>query len=285
VTDPRLPSRIRQGLSVESGLNDGICVPLLFIAIGIAEAEAGATSAGHAVRLVVEEIGFGMVGGILAGGLVAFALNAADRRATAAGAWRQVMPVAGAALAYGIAAPLGGSGFIAAFVAGMAFGALRRRGGAEVDHLVDELGGLLNALTLLTFGAVILGPTLGHLSWSLVAYAALSLTVVRMLPVAIALVGTHARPPTVGFVGWFGPRGLATIVFAVILVEEAALPNQGTILLASSLAVGLSVAAHGLSAAPLTGRYVRWYASHPRETPPPMESVPATEQRWRSTSR
>jgi NhaP-type Na+/H+ or K+/H+ antiporter len=89
----------------------------------------------------------------------------------------------------------------------------------------------------------------------------------------------------VGFVGWFGPRGLATIVFAVILVEEAALPNQGTILLASSLAVGLSVAAHGLSAAPLTGRYVRWYASHPRETPPPMESVPATEQRWRSTSR
>jgi NhaP-type Na+/H+ or K+/H+ antiporter len=113
-------------------------------------------------------------------------------------------------------------------------------------------------------------------------YAVLSLTVVRMLPVALATLGTRARPPTVAFLGWFGPRGLASIVFAVILVEEAALPHQETLLLAVIATVALSVYAHGLSALPLTQRYVGWYEAHPREQRPAMESVPAPEQRWRS---
>ena len=115
----------------------------------------------------------------------------------------------------------------------------------------------------------------------MVVYAILSLTVVRMLPVALSLLGTGARRPTVAFVGWFGPRGLATIVFAVILIDESSLPHERTLLLAVVATIGISVFAHGLSSRPLTNRYVRWYASHPRETLPPMESVPAASQRWR----
>ena len=126
VTEPRLPSRIRQGLNVESGLNDGICVPLLFIVLAVAEADAGEFSAAHAVRLVVEEIGYGIVGGVLAGAVAAAAITFGSRRGLIERSWLQIVPVAGAALAYGIAAPLGGSGFIAAFVAGMTFGVLRR---------------------------------------------------------------------------------------------------------------------------------------------------------------
>ena len=101
----------------------------------------------------------------------------------------------------------------------------------------------------------------------------LSLTLVRMLPVAIAMLGTRAKTPTLGFLGWFGPRGLASIVFAVIVVEESNLPHEHLIVLAIYLTVGLSVLAHGLSAAPLANRYARWYEQHPQDKAPPMESA------------
>jgi NhaP-type Na+/H+ or K+/H+ antiporter len=278
VTLPSLPSRIRQGLNVESGLNDGICVPLLFIVLAVAEAQAGLFSVSHAFTVVSEEIGYGIVGGVAAGVLAAAVVVLAGRRGLIAPLWLQVIPVAAAALAYGIAAPIGGSGFIAAFVGGIVFGGLRRRGGAEDTYLLEEAGGLLDAVTFLVFGAVLLGPTLGHLSWQIVLYAALSLTVVRMLPVALAMWRTGAKWPTVAFLGWFGPRGLASIVFAVIVVEEADLPQTDTILLVTYVTVGLSVLLHGLTAAPLAARYARWHQANPE----PMESVSAPPQRWRS---
>ena len=106
------------------------------------------------------------------------------------------------------------------------------------------------------------------MSWQLILYAVLSLTLVRMIPVAIAMWGTHAGRPTLGFLGWFGPRGLASIVFAVIVVEESRLPHEHLIVLAVYLTVGLSVLAHGLTAGPLAGRYATWYESHPREQAP-----------------
>ena len=285
VTEPRLPSRIRQGLNVESGLNDGICVPLLFIALAVAEADAGEVGAAHAIRLVVEEIGYGILGGILAGAVVAAALTFAGRRGLIERTWLQIVPVAGAALAYGIATPLGGSGFIAAFVAGMTFGALHRPlDGEEVTLLTDELGELLTCVTLLVFGAVLLWPALDDLTWQIVLYAVASLTVVRMVPVALAVLGTGARRPTVAFLGWFGPRGLASIVFALIVVQEADLPHANTIVLTTYATVGLSVLVHGLTAAPLADRYASWFASHPRDAMPAMESVPAGAHRWRRAS-
>ena len=123
------------------------------------------------------------------------------------GSWLQVVPVAAAALAYSSAAALGGSGFIAAFVGGTVFGAVRRRVGGEVGYLLEELGALLGAATFIVFGAVLLEPTPQRLSWKSSLYAVLSLTVVRMVPVAIAMLGTGARRPTVAFLGWFGPAG------------------------------------------------------------------------------
>ena len=282
VTDERIPSRIRQGLNVESGLNDGICVPLFFIALAIAEAEEGATTGHAAAQLVFEEIGYGLLGGIAAGVAGALALRFAAARLLVQGHWLQILTVATALLAAGIATGLGGSIFIAAFTAGFLFGVIRRGSGGEVSYLVDEGGEVLNAVTFVIFGAAILGPVLDDLGWELLLYAALSLTVVRMLPVALALIGTGARRPTLGFVGWFGPRGLATIVFAVILIDESSLPHERILLLAVAATIGISVFAHGLTAQPLTNRYVGWYASHPREKLPTMESVPASTQRWRT---
>jgi NhaP-type Na+/H+ or K+/H+ antiporter len=281
VTDPRLPSRMRQGLNVESGLNDGLCVPLLFVALAIAETEDGSNSAADSVRLVVEEIGWGVVGGLAAGALGALAVRYAVRRGLAEAVWVQVIPVASAALAYGVADGLGGSGFIAAFAGGLVFGRMHRRDGGDVTYLVDELGLVLAAVTFLIFGSVLLGPALGNVTWQIAAVAVLSLTLVRMAPVAVAMLGTKARWPTVGFLGWFGPRGLASIVFAALIVEQADLPHTGTLLVTIFATIGLSVFAHGLTARPLTERYATWYEAHPRV---PMERVEVRADPWRGAA-
>ena len=241
VTDERIPSRVRQGLNVESGLNDGLCVPIFFIAIAVAEADAG-TSSGHAAtNLVLEQIGYGLLGGIPAGILGALALRFSARRGLIEPHWMQILTAASALLAAGIASALGGSIFIAAFTGGFVFGALRQDAGGHVSKLVDEGGEFFDAVTFIVFGAVILGPVLDEVTWQVVLYAVLSLTVVRMLPVALALIGTGARRPTVAFLGWFGPRGLASIVFAVILIDDADLPHLRTLVLAIAATIALSV--------------------------------------------
>jgi NhaP-type Na+/H+ or K+/H+ antiporter len=272
VTEPRVPARIRQGLNIESGLNDGICVPLLFAAVAVADVQSEISEGRSAGTLLLEEIGFGIVGGVVGGLVVAAVLIRAGRRLVA-DHWRQVIPGAGAAFAYGMASALGGSGFIAAFVAGVTFRLAHRRDPEQVNTLSEQLGNVLNGVTFIFFGAILLGPALGELSWELALYAAVSLTVVRMLPVAIAMLGSHGKAPTVGFLGWFGPRGLASIVFAVIVIEQSNLPQEHLLALAIYVTVGLSVFAHGLTAAPLAARYARWYEQHPRDKAPPMESA------------
>jgi len=277
VTDARLPQRVRQSLNVESGLNDGICVPLLLIVLATA---SGAGGAAHPLHVLGEEIGYGLVGGLAAGVLAASIVIVAGRRHLIDNAWRQIIPVAAAVLAYGIATGLGGSGFIAAFTAGALFGLIARESSTATMRFTEETGALLDTITFLVFGAVLLGPALEHVSWQIALYAALSLTAVRMLPVAISLWGTHARAPTVAFIGWFGPRGLASIVFAVI-VEDTYQVHAGTILTACYLTVGLSVLVHGLSAAPLVDRYAGWYRAAAGKRPPAMESEPAHEHQVR----
>ena len=148
-----------------------------------------------------EQIGYGLVGGVVAGALGGLALRFAARRRLIEPHWLQILSVASALLAAGIATALGGSIFIAAFTGGFLFGALRRDTSGEVTYLVDEGGELFNAVTFIVFGAVILGPVLDEVTWQIVLYAVLSLTVVRMLPVALALLGTGARRPTAGVPG------------------------------------------------------------------------------------
>jgi NhaP-type Na+/H+ or K+/H+ antiporter len=282
VTLPSLPSRVRQGLNVESGLNDGLCVPVFTVVLAVASTEAGLITDRHAARLLAEQIGYGALVGVGAGAVTAAVVVFAAGRGLVDATWLQIVPVAGAGLAYSAAAAVGGSGFIAAFVGGMVFGGLRRRFRAEVGYLLEELGALLAAATFVVFGAALLEPSLDVVTWAVVGYALLSLTVVRMVPVAIALIGTRGRPQTVAFLGWFGPRGLASIVFAVLLVEaEAKLPHENLLLTTVFVTIGLSVLLHGLSAAPLAYRYARWYAEHPRAESLPVEAGSAREVRWR----
>jgi len=281
VTLPTLPSRVRQALNVESGLNDGICVPLFWIVLAIAQAKSGAIGDAAGIRLVLEQIGYGTLAGVLAGIAAACVVLIAGGHRYVEGAWLQVIPLAAAGLAFGVADPIGGSGFIAAFVAGFVFGALRRQGGGEVEYLIEEVGDVLSAVTFIVFGAVLLGPAIGEITWSVAVYTVLSLTVVRLVPVVISMVGTGARGPTLAFLGWFGPRGLASIVFALLVLEEGGLPHDGLILVTTYITIGLSVLAHGLTAAPLANRYAAWFATHPRDTHSPLESSEVRNVRWR----
>ena len=141
----------------------------------------------------------------------------------------------------------------------------------------EELGGLLSGITFIVFGAAVLSTVWSRLGFVDVVYAVLSLTVVRMVPVAVAMLGSHARTPTVLFLGWFGPRGLASIVFGVVIIEAAGLPHTSTLVAIITVTVAVSVFAHGISAAPLARRYASWH----RVTASPMESAPGHQQRWR----
>ncbi|GGV06641.1 sodium:proton antiporter [Streptomyces litmocidini] len=267
MTSPRVPALVRNGLNVESGLNDGMVLPffVLFLAgiPGTSAAEEGA--AGVFWRALVLSAVLGLLVGAGGGRL----LGAAQARGWVSREWAQLFVPAAAAAAYTLAVVVDGSGFIAAWVAGFSFGlALRRsrttgaavgpqEGSGRTADFTEHLGALLASVSLLVFGAVLLGPTLEDLSWRIVGYALLSLTVVRMLPVAVALAGSGLRLPTVVYIGWFGPRGLASVVLGLLVLEEHV---HGTGLLGRVVAVtvGLSVLLHGVSAIALADRYGRW---------------------------
>ena len=281
VSDERLPSRIRQALNVESGLNDGICVPLLLIALAWADTESGGLTPQQGLRVAAEAIGYGVLAGALVGAAVAVLLTRAIRAGWTGGAWEQLIPVGAALSSYALADWWGGSGFIAAFVGGLVFGTLFSEH-EQVGRFLEEAGSLTNAATFVVLGAVLVIPSLDSVDPAIVVYAALSLTVVRMIPVAIALVGSHARPPTVSFIGWFGPRGLASLVFVVIVQDSGALPHSELIVSTAVATVVLSVFAHGMTAIPLVNRYATWYHAH--EKKPEMESANVHLPRWRGQS-
>ncbi len=278
VTDQRLPGRVRQALNVESGLNDGICVPLLVIALAWADAESGALSASESVVVTAEAIGYGLLGGLAVGAVTAVALKISARRGWVDASWAQLVPLGAALLAYAAADAAGGSGFIAAYVAGATFGMLYAEHDA-VTRFLEESGGLLNALTFIVLGAAVVAPNLDQVDPTMALYAALSLTVVRMLPVALSLLGTGARAPTVGFVGWFGPRGLASLVFAVYVLDAAGLAHADLVVTVAMTTVLMSVVAHGVSAVPLVNRYADWYVAQRKESL--METVSVEQHRTR----
>jgi len=280
VTDASVPARVRQALDVESGLNDGLAVPFFLVALDLANAELTTGITWAVVTNAAEQIGWGLTAGLAAGLFGALLFRLAERRGWIGGEWRQVVVLATALLAYAFAVTLGGSGFIAAFVGGLAFGRFSDQQGSAVTLFTEEAGGLLAAVTWIGFGALALGIALPHVTWQVVVYAGLSLTLVRMIPVAIALAGQGMRRPTVAFIGWFGPRGLASVVFALLVLERG-VPEEQTLLTTVVVTVALSVLLHGLTSAPLVGAYHRWYESHAKAHPAAAEAAPVTLPRRR----
>jgi NhaP-type Na+/H+ or K+/H+ antiporter len=255
VSSPAVPQRIRQALGVESGLNDGGSVPFLMLFIALAASEEGLE--GGWLRFTAEQIGFGALIGVAAGALGGLALLRAAERGWSTAAYQQLGLAAVALIGFVAADEVGGNGFIAAFVAG---GAAGMTAGPLREHMIDfaeEEGELLKVAVFFIFG-VFAAEALGGVTWQMVIYAVLSLTVIRMLPVAIALAGQGLGAGTIAFMGWFGPRGLASVILALVVIEEQPLlAGIEEIFLVMTVTVLMSVVAHGLTAAPLTRRLAR----------------------------
>lgn len=254
VSDRRLPVRIRQTLNVESGLNDGIMVPFVTVLLALTVAEAEVSGAGAWSEFVARQLGFGLAMGVLAGAGGGWLLH---RRAAAdevEGTYRQLAALAVAAGAFAGAEVLGGNGFIAAFVAGLAFARVATSECSDVRDFTEDEGELLTSLTFLVFGAALAGPRLTDLTWQIGLYAVASLTVVRIVPVLLALTRSGTLWETRLFMGWFGPRGLASILFALLVSQELEGAGAETILDITVWTVLISVFAHGLTASPWAGR-------------------------------
>lgn len=255
VTNANVPAKVRESLNVESGLNDGICVPVILLFITLAAGTVQATeSAGLALSLPIKVIGIGVVIGLVLATLGGFALRTSARHHWVAGTWLPIPIIALALLCFGLAQSLGGSGFIASFVGGLTFGALTRAHKKRFLEAAEGTGDLVALLTWFIFGTMSLGFLLDGFQWTSLLYASLSLTVVRMVPVVICLLGKGLAVDTLMFIGWFGPRGLASIVFLVMVIGEEFRGNE-TISQAVVWTILLSVVVHGLSANPLASIY------------------------------
>lgn len=274
-SNERVPGLVRGGLGVESGLNDGLALP--FFVLALAAAGEGEGHPGVVLTFLRALLLSGAIG-LAAGWGGAGVLRWSVARGWSSPDWRQFLTLAVPVITYALCVAAEGSGFIGAWAAGLAFGS-RLRGassgrGAGTDgpdptqsaEFSKRLGLLLASVSFLVFGSVILGPVLQHLTWRMVVYGLISLTAIRMLPVALAMAGTGLRAVSVAYIGWFGPRGLASLVFGLLAFEEH-LPGMTLLNGVIAVTVGLSVLLHGATAPFLGDRYGDWFARTLRTEP------------------
>jgi NhaP-type Na+/H+ or K+/H+ antiporter len=251
VANATVPVETREALNLESGFNDGICVPVVVVLLTLATGtQIEGSTAGHIAMVVVEELGIGLLVGLALTGAAVAVLRLASRLGWTSEHWLNIPVVALAALCFAAAQAIGGSGFIACFTGGLLYGYLQSGRTPDVLGGASSTGEVLAMLTWVAFGGPVLARLAPQMTWRVVMYAVLSLTVIRVLPVLVSLAGTGMTLSTKLFIGWFGPRGLASIVFAVIVVD-AGLPGRGTVAATVACTVLLSVVAHGMTANPL----------------------------------
>ncbi|SHG14465.1 sodium/proton antiporter, CPA1 family [Microbulbifer donghaiensis] len=253
VSNPKVPSYIRESLNFESGLNDGLCVPILFIFIALATGAAAPDKTPElALELTLGELGTGLVVGLAMTAIMALILRTASDHDWITETWMQLPVVTMALGTFGFAQWLDGSGFIAAFCGGVLFGWFAKTEKPQLIRAAEGVGDTLTMLTWVVFGAAVLGKVYDQVTWQVVLYAILSLTLVRIVPVFLCLAGTRADWRERLFIGWFGPRGLASIVFGVIVLNLG-LPEGDTIVVTCACTILLSVIAHGVTANAMIG--------------------------------
>jgi NhaP-type Na+/H+ or K+/H+ antiporter len=257
VSDRRLPERIRNALDVEAGLNDGVVVPVVTFALSAAVVAEGSPEHGlaHYALLI---IGGGTLVGAVAGAAGGRLIALAAARGTVAPAYEQMAVAALAIVTFFAADALGASGFIACFVAGLVAAGPLGDHRTRLIEFMEEDGQILSFAVFFLFG-ILAASVLDGLTVAIAVYAVLSLTVVRMAPVALALIGTGLRMPTVAFMGWFGPRGIATIALLLFAIsEEPELPGIDVVETTVVTTVLLSIVLHAVTAPPLVAGYARW---------------------------
>jgi NhaP-type Na+/H+ or K+/H+ antiporter len=285
VSNPRVPVRVRQALNVESGLNDGLVLPVLLICLALAGASETADGAAGWIQFVVLQVTVGPAVGVIVGLVGGRLVDRAVSTGWMNDIFRDLSLIGLALLAFGVSGSLGGNGFIAAFTAGLALGAAVRDHCQGLYEFAEAEGQLLTLLVFLVFGAVLVPDMSGSFDINVVLYGLLSLSVIRILPAWLSLLGLNLSWHTIAFVGWFGPRGLASILFGLLIVERSAIMSTDFVFAVVVFTVLVSIVAHGLTAIPGAA----WYARHAdtmRDEPDIPELQPTSEMplRFRSIS-
>lgn len=255
VSNPAIPARIRESLNIESGLNDGICVPFLLLVFALMDRGSNVTGM-QGTMFFVKAIGVGMLIGLT----LTYAGNWLIRKSMEKNwmdeSWERIIIVTLAFLIYGLAGILGGSGFIACFSGGLLFGVIQKRHKQKLILAVEGISDLFSLITWGLFGSIIVYRVFSHITWQTILYAVLSLTLIRMLPVYLSLVRTDLNRYEKLFIGWFGPRGLATIVFIYLALEHGVKPDN-PLVSATIFTILLSIVLHGSTAKLITDYYKR----------------------------
>ena len=255
VTNEAVPDTVRESLNVESGLNDGICVPVLLFFLTLAAGQTDAKeAAGLGVTLPLQAVGIGALVGAIGGALGSQVLRLCSARNWVTGTWLQIPVIALALLCFGTSQWLGGSGFIACFVGGLVFGGLAKQHKQQHLDAAEGIGDAMALVTWFVFGAAAIGLTWQFLDWRVIVYALLSLSIVRILPVFLCVFGLKLQFDTKLFMGWFGPRGLASIVFIVMVLGKD-LPGSNILLTTVTWTILLSIVLHGITANRLSAVY------------------------------
>lgn len=255
ISNKRVPLRIRQAINVESGLNDGIALPFVLIFASLASASSESADTTQWLAFGAKQVILGPFAGI-AVGYIGAKLVARCFEIGWLAEWAEgIIALALAFAAFALAELVQGNGFIAAFVAGLVFGNALGHRCALLYEFAETEGHFLVLLTFLLFGCAMVPMAVFNLDTSTILYALLSLTVLRMLPVGLALLGTGVRPVTSAFLGWFGPRGLASVLFILLVVEQAETAHRGEIFIVTITTVVFSILLHGVSAGPAAKRY------------------------------
>jgi len=250
ITNEAVPARVREGLNVESGLNDGLCVPILLIFIALASSTGAQDMSGfHALKLLTEELGIGIAVGLGFAAAGVTLLRWCWKQDWVSKIWIQATVPALALLSFAAAQSLHGSGYIAAFTGGLLFGSMAKDSTHQLVHAAEGAGEILALMTWVLFGAAVIGTNTDLVTWEVLDYSMLSLTVIRIVPIFLSLTGTGVSISGRLFLGWFGPRGLASIVFAIIVLD-AQLPGSRFMSAVVVTTVILSLVAHGVSAKP-----------------------------------
>lgn len=255
VSSKRVPVRIRQTLNVESGLNDGIVLPVLLILLSVAGATEEAQSFIELAQFTLLQVTLGPIVGIAVGYLGGQLILFSAKRQGITSAFERLSAIGLAILAFGAAELIGGNGFISAFVAGLTLGNSARGICDCLYEFAETEGQLLTLCVFTIFGGVLAVDVIQHATAEIIIYALLSLTIIRMVPVAISLMGTGMRWETNLFLGWFGPRGLATILFGLLVLDESHLVARDEMTLVAMTTVLLSIFLHGITAYPLAKLY------------------------------
>ena len=258
VTDKNVPEKIRSGINVESGLNDGIVLPVLLTVVAMIVSGQEHAQDNSWIGYVAQQIIFGTMIGSAVGYIGAKISLKVIQNDWMEPSYRNLIPIALAILSYYLAEFFGGNGFIAAFFAGLFVGNYCEDFRQHVEDFAESEGDLLIMISFLVFGIAFIPPTIDYWDFNVFVYSLLSLTFLRMVPVAISLIGTKSDLSTILFIGWFGPRGIASILYVLIVINELGhIREHETIYAVISLTILLSIVLHGLSAQPFARLYAK----------------------------